>query len=125
MCSFSVDDPAEVFRLTHHRARKTHSCRCCRKSIRPGEHYEREFMVADGEAFTSKLCECCAFARKLFCDDEHHEGTPSADWFRECLRECFVDDLLLDKRDPETKLWRDLYAGIVRRERAAKREVHA
>lgn len=37
MCYFEIDEPAEVFRLTHHKARKSHRCDCCRRTIAPGE----------------------------------------------------------------------------------------
>lgn len=121
MCGFSVDDPAEVFRLTHPRARKAHRCDCCNWMIQPGEHYESEFMVSDGAAFTGRLCACCAIARQAFAAAEDHSGTPSADWFREALRECF--DVGSYERDAASLLWRQLYAGIVWRERAARREV--
>jgi len=118
MCSFDLGEVYPVYSITHPRCRKPAPCRVCKKLIAKGEEYERHSYVSDGTAASERMCVGCALAHRAFREDEHHHGAPSPDWFRESLRECFEG---ADKSEPDVRLWRQLYAGIVRRTRAAKR----
>lgn len=60
MCMADGADMAEFFRSTKQKARKAHQCDECRRTIEPGETYERHFGIYEGESFTGKTCAHCA-----------------------------------------------------------------
>ena len=45
-------------------ARKPHRCDECRRTIEPGEKYERTAAVWEGDFFTNVACAHCAVARR-------------------------------------------------------------
>lgn len=112
MCYFECEEPCEVYERTHPRSRVERSCEVCCAVIAKGEIYERHSMVSDGSATSECVCASCAVTIEAFRDHPQHRGSPSPSWFAEALRECFHGAV---KTDPEVKLWRDLYAGILRR----------
>lgn len=112
MCYFDVDEPCEVYERSHPRSRVERSCDVCCAVIAKGETYERHSMVHDGSATSEFACASCAMTIGAFRAHPHHHGSPSPSWFAEALRECFHGAV---RGDPEVQLWRDLYAGILRR----------
>ncbi len=113
MCSFDIDgEVCEVYEVTHPRSRNERECIVCCASIAKGETYERHSMIYEGTASSECICASCAMAVVAFREDPHHRGSPSPSGFAEALRECFHG---AEKDDPEAKLWRDLYAGVLRR----------
>jgi len=48
------------------RARKAHKCDDCRTEIRPGERYERQAQVNDGDFVTYVMCRRCAIKNAAF-----------------------------------------------------------
>lgn len=121
MCDFEVDEPISGSTELHRRARKEHQCGSCRGRIRPGETYLRYSWFGDGTAAAVSVCEPCELGWQFFRSE--HGSYPTPDWFKEALFSCFDG---ADKTDPEAKVWRDVYAGMLKRSRAAQRaEVRA
>lgn len=116
MCMFEVDDPVQVYSITHPRSRAASDCIVCNATIAAGEMYERHSWVGEGSAYSNRLCVWCALAHRVFREDPHHRGYPTPNWFASALRVCFAG---AEKDDPDAKQWRDLYAGILWRRRAA------
>jgi hypothetical protein len=112
MCYFEPEGTCEVYVVTHPRARKERECIVCCGTIGKGEQYERHNMVFEGSASTEWMCVGCAVAYLAFREDPHHRGSPSPSGFAEALRECFHG---ANRGDPDAQLWRDLYAGVLRR----------
>ena len=68
-CQIDVDG-AEGTRLSlvMRQAKKPHKCIECRKEINPGESYEYQAGLLDGDFWTMKSCAVCAEIRtELFC----------------------------------------------------------
>lgn len=57
-------DPPTVSTTTTLRARKEHKCIECRRTIRPGEQYQRVFQVYDGHVGTYKTCTHCLIGQQ-------------------------------------------------------------
>lgn len=116
MCHYDASDGdrCDVYEITHPRSRVDRRCIVCSTTIAKGEQYERHSMVFEGTADSECMCAPCALAHRAFREDEHHHGYPNPGNFEENLRECFHGAL---KGDPEAKIWRDHYAGILRRDR--------
>jgi len=67
------DDPAELYKATHPKAKKSHKCSECGCDIKPGEGYERVFGKWDGDSSTYKTCSDCLSVRDVFfCDGFYH-----------------------------------------------------
>lgn len=58
--SCEIEGCNEVERTTRPRARKEHRCCACAGTIRPGDRYERTFVVWEGESDTIVHCLRCA-----------------------------------------------------------------
>lgn len=58
-------DPATVYHVAEHAARKEHRCSECFRQIKVGEPYERVFAICDGDACTFKTCLRCLALRKF------------------------------------------------------------
>ena len=115
MCMFDVD-PCDFYDVSHPCSRKASRCDVCHAPIAKGEQYERHSYVYDGTARSDRACACCAVSLLAF--KRHHGQAPTPDWFADALHDCFDG---ATKTDPDVKMWRDIYAGIVKRERAARR----
>lgn len=61
-CSCDAEMPT-VHNVHVHRARKSYRCDECRRTIQPGERYERTFGLWAGDAQTYIACEQCRDAR--------------------------------------------------------------
>lgn len=72
--------------------------------------------TVDDEWEAVEVCFACDAVMTRF--TESHDDTPFPDWFEEALRGCFDG---AEKTGPDAKEWRDAYAGIIRRQRAANR----
>jgi hypothetical protein len=104
-------EPAEVWRETGRKARKRHTCSCCRGAIRAGETYTVHFSVHDGGTNSNKICSPCVNDRKAF-SDAHGGWLWVPDYFPRALKDCIVDG------DPESeKTWQPMLDAI--RERGA------
>lgn len=115
MCYFDVD-PCEVYKTKHRKARKQHACTVCHGHITKGNLYKYHSWISDGYPGDAKVCNECEKTMDEFRD--HHGQFPSPDWFAEALRECFDG---APKQDLTARKWRSAYAGILKRNRAAKR----
>lgn len=60
----------ELYRRTHPKAKKPHTCEFCNKEIHIGEKYSYETGKYDGEMFTRKLCLVCEDMLESYCRDE-------------------------------------------------------
>ena len=111
MCYIELET-CEVWSETERKARKAHTCSCCRGPIAPGERYVVHFSVLDGDATSEKSCLACHAARMEFGDA--HESAPQPSYFPTLLRECIVSG----EGDSEAK-WRPVLEAIeARRPRA-------
>lgn len=63
MCDFGDDRP-EVWRTSIQAARKPYQCDECRREIKIGERYVRDFWVFDGDVGGGITCSHCLVARK-------------------------------------------------------------
>ncbi len=61
----------EFWNSTNHKARKSHTCLYCGKTISPGETYWRERGMCDGDFQSYCLCERCKTIIPYFCLDEY------------------------------------------------------
>jgi hypothetical protein len=59
-CDVGGGEYADAWLISYHVARKAHRCIECQDEIKPGERYQRTFMVADGVGSTHKTCAFCA-----------------------------------------------------------------
>ncbi|MDP2275268.1 MAG: hypothetical protein Q8K32_31270 [Archangium sp.] len=131
MCYFELDDPAVEYNVERNEAAAAWTCDVCGAEIPPGawcrtdamllEYSDPEEGETDADEWeTFEVCFACDAVMDSFADS--HGSTPAPNWFAEALWQCFEG---ADKADPEVKEWRDGYAGIRRRQRAAKREAAA
>lgn len=63
-CYCDYDYSPSMYSETWHKARKEHKCCECKRTIHPGEDYQRVSGVWDGEFSTYKTCERCADLRE-------------------------------------------------------------
>ena len=68
MCVIESYDRCSVWRETYVRARKQHTCACCKGPIEPGVIYVNHFSVFEGDATCEKMCGQCEVDRQAFCD---------------------------------------------------------
>lgn len=136
MCSISGLERSQVWSETERRARKAHDCDCCGGRIKPGETYIKHFSVYDGIATSEKVCMPCHEARDEFCLKHNFVGIPSRFGFdlQDCVGE--ATHRIYDKetrrwrksrefwRDDDRR-WRSILAGMIRRDRAARRDDRA
>lgn len=64
--SHDFDGSSEFANMRIVRARKTFRCCECRRSIAPGDQYERATGKCDGDFFSDSTCLVCAEVRKAF-----------------------------------------------------------
>jgi hypothetical protein len=119
VCDLYELESCTVWSEEKRRARKTHVCSSCRGVIRPGEDYWTHFSVADGRAVSEKICGVCFVAREDFA--EVHAVIPTPGYFAQSLVDCYGSEAREFWTD-EDRRWRKIYAGMLRRGRAAKRE---
>jgi hypothetical protein len=62
VCRIQDCDPWELFRSTHHVARKEHQCMDCSRTIAKGERYHYATGLGDGRWDVMKLCQHCEAA---------------------------------------------------------------
>lgn len=66
MCMVDYDDERPtVYRESHRKAKKAHSCSECNRKIQSGEKYHYVFSVFEGSTFVAKTCEHCYIAQNL------------------------------------------------------------
>lgn len=118
MCSIDLE-PCSLWSETEVRARKRHDCDCCGGHIQPGETYVRHFSILDRDVTSEKCCAPCKSAREEFRDAHGTFGTPG--YSMELLMECWSGESRRFWTDDDRR-WRVLYAQMLRRGRAAKRE---
>lgn len=58
-----VDDPCILLNRQRPRARKQHKCIECRQLIQPGEIYERDTTIFEGDISVYKTCLICVCIR--------------------------------------------------------------
>jgi hypothetical protein len=63
MCAYEDADPAVVLSDADHKAVKPHRCSECGRTIKAGEHYNRQTTVCDGRRETHKVCAHCEVCR--------------------------------------------------------------
>ncbi len=63
MCRIDDAERCEFNSAATFKARKTHKCGECYRTIEPGETYERAIGVMQGDFFTYKTCAHCVAAR--------------------------------------------------------------
>ena len=114
MCEVDFGETCEFWRVSHHRAAKTHRCSCCRGPINKGELYAKEFSIFEGEPDSSRWCFACDVARTAY--GEEHRLYPHASQLAEDLDGCYENS---DSRRDAAK-WRLLAAGIRKRNREAR-----
>jgi hypothetical protein len=49
----------DLIRASSHKARKPHQCSGCSRGIMPGQTYDLQVSVAEGEFYQTKLCPLC------------------------------------------------------------------
>ncbi len=64
MCLIDNSDGCEFLSQSRHRARVQHKCCECRRTIEPGESYERFFGKAEGDTFGGSVCRHCIAVRE-------------------------------------------------------------
>jgi hypothetical protein len=79
-CGHDNEFYAESWRV----ARREHRCCECRRTIRPGERYQRASGKSDGDFWMAKTCAQCAEIRKAFV---------CGSWEFERLWECIAEEL--------------------------------
>lgn len=62
MCSTDYD-PADIYNETDPKARKSHICSECGRTINKGEKYRNHFGIWEGRAETFKTCSHCLVAQ--------------------------------------------------------------
>lgn len=127
MCYFDLDEPAAEYNIGRHEAAGAWSCEVCGAEIPPGGWCRTDEMLqeyadpdegatADDDWETFEVCFACDDVMTRFQDEHGSVAAPS--WFAEALRGCFEG---ASKTDADAKVWRDDYAGILRRGRAQGR----
>lgn len=78
------------------RARKSHTCSLCHRSIEPGEIYNRQVNAYDGRAWTFKTCVQCdrmnyevgfAWIEYSYGNDAGYTHETVHDWYPSTIRE--------------------------------------
>lgn len=118
MCSIDLD-PCTVWDESVATARTPHTCDGCGARILPGTAYLRHANLYKGKWTREAACFACWWARETFVSAHGQSFAPSM--LAEMLRECVDTDR--PWWGPKERLWRSLLAGILRRQRAARREV--
>lgn len=79
MCDCDLGYAPDVFTSSNHKARKPYKCCECGGGIKPGEEYENNFGVWEGEPNTFKRCLACVALCIALADfeDDPHCGGPS------------------------------------------------
>lgn len=80
MCQIDQCDPCAFFTTVTPKARRTHRCAECGRTIEPGEIYHRTSYGRDGSVETNKACSHCGAAREWL--NKHCGG-----WVTEALNE--------------------------------------
>lgn len=119
MCYFEAE-PCAVHRSSFPVSRKRRRCDGCGGWIQAGAQYERCFFVFEGEAGTDNACLACVAVQRAFM--EEHGSAPNYNWLRDALLDCYDGAENKGRRDEDAQPWRDAMAGMLRRQRAAKRE---
>ena len=113
MCDLSYEETATVYKVTRvKKARKPHLCATCRRTIKPGEGYERHAMLYDGEWDDADACAECAADIAEF--GKAHRFTPFPDGAEYFIEGCIDGDDQADKR------WREMLERIDARRRSAR-----
>jgi hypothetical protein len=69
MCMADDADRCTVLHNRQMKARKSHKCKECHRTIRAGETYTVERLISDGFASTHKTCAHCMVAREWLGDE--------------------------------------------------------
>lgn len=122
MCELYTGDYeySSVWSVTKPVARKQHRCNCCGGFIEPRQQYVRIFAASDGRGSSEKSCALCYDAAVEF-GDEHHLYPFPSDLVNH-LRECYDPRARVYWSDQDRR-WRQLMAGILRRNRVAKQRI--
>lgn len=101
----------QEFNSTHRpKARTSHQCEECGRTIDPGERYERTAAVWEGDFFTNIACQHCAVARVLVdeVDGYYNEGYYGglSTWISD-LSDDYSNDWVPNVRDGFYARWRD------------------
>lgn len=116
MCIIDNDgDTCPVWREAKVRARKEHTCSCCRARIAKGEVYLAHTSMYDGYWSRECLCAPCLAARDVFCADPNHRVIPNPVSFDDILEGCIAEG----DEESETK-WRPLLEQIRERRGRAR-----
>ena len=89
-CSCDVDCGAEVFNHKLPKAKKQHTCCECNQSILPGQFYERDTGMFEGEWLTFKTCLACLAIRNRCCPHGFYYGM-LYETIMECLGYDYTD----------------------------------
>lgn len=113
MCDIDLE-PCTAFSERNRKARKAHTCSCCKGIILPGQTYLVHFSIYDGNIASDKMCGLCEVARKEF-SDAHYSGLPQPAYFPELLSRCISDG----DEESDAK-WRPMLDAIEARGKAAR-----
>ncbi|CAB4127451.1 hypothetical protein UFOVP75_203 [uncultured Caudovirales phage] len=115
MCEVDFDgDPADVWAVTHQKARKTYRCECCGATIHPKELYAKVTAIFDGYVDREVSCAACRTDTEEFSRSPGHmDNMPS----------CFFEELSNCVGDVDSP-WKSMYDRICARI-SSSREVAA
>jgi hypothetical protein len=115
--TYEEGEIASFYNRREHTARKGHKCTECRRTILPGEQYEKVVAIWDGEFQVIKTCQDCRSIQDvLFCEGVMH-GTLKEDlqmhiWEGESISEDCLSQLLPGARaficDLIEEYWKDM-----------------
>lgn len=83
MCRIDDADPCDFFVETEHKARKTHKCEECGRTINPDEKYIRHFSKSYGDVVYFCVCKHCNIASNWLMRECH--GYVSGEVFDELV----------------------------------------
>lgn len=104
MCYIELE-PCQVWSEHERKARKAHTCSCCRGPIAPGERYLVHFSVLDGDTTSEKCCLACNAARLEF--GNAHDSIPTPQYFPVLLADCIAEG----DEESETR-WKPMLQAI-------------
>lgn len=106
----------QVLRTAHPIARKRHSCMFCGNPIEPGQKYERQTNVYDGDVYD--WCtheECIEVAHKLDMYDDCDDNGLDEESFRDNLNAYVYENHYDDSIDDIAEDWQLPYYGMVKK----------